>query len=197
MNERTIGIGLMALGAVVIAIGAIGFFSTGDAQQAAAPTSSVETSTSTTTTSSTTSTTTTSLAISTTTTSSIASSTTQPPETAEEFLALFNAAFESGDVAFLSARINQATLDIYGAEQCDMYLDVVIQTFPPLKFRELGGVGLWNYVIDGITTPIEEAAAVEVSRIVEGQTIIQEVHWKLVDGVYTWFTDCGDPLEAP
>lgn len=178
----------MALGIVVMVLGIAFLVFEDDPQQSAVPPPSVKTSPSMISTATTAPTTTTTTKPSTTTT------TTPPTESTEEFLALFNAAFEGGDVEFLFARMNQATLDIYGAEQCRTYLAAVTQTPVPLEFRELVGVGPWDYVIDDITTLIEDATAVEVSRDVEGETIIQEIHWKLVNDVYTWFTDCGNPL---
>ena len=63
-----------------------------------------------------------------------------------------------------------------------------------LEIREVAPVGPWDYVIDEIVTPIEDAVGVEVQRLAGGQTIIQELHWKLVDGLWTWFSDCGEPL---
>ena len=179
----------MALGIVVMVLGIAFLVFEDDPQQSAVPPPSVKTSTSTTSTATTATT-----APTTTTTPSTTTTTTPPTESAEEFLALFNAAFEDGDVEFLFARMNQATLDIYGAEQCRTYLAAVIQTPVTVEFRELVGVGPWDWVIDDVTTLIEDATAVEVSRDVEGETIIQEIHWKLVNEVYTWFTDCGNPL---
>jgi len=40
---------------------------------------------------------------------------------------------------------------------------------------------------------VADAVAVEVSRLVENQTIIQEMHIAMTNGTWRWFTDCGDP----
>ena len=118
-------------------------------------------------------------------------------ETPEEFLVVLNTAFATQDGATLAARLSQLTIDIYGAEGCDAYFTgIFANPQPQLTMREVLGVGNWDYVIDGITTAVPDATSVEVSREVDGQTVIQELHWQLVDGRYTWFTDCGEPLPA-
>ena len=108
---------------------------------------------------------------------------------------MLNAAFANGDATTLADRLNQATLEIYGREACDAYLVTIVAIDQSeLTMRTVVGVGPWDYVIDNLTTAIPDATSVEVSRLVNGETRIQELHWKLVDDRFTWFTDCGDPL---
>ncbi|NIR41094.1 MAG: hypothetical protein GWN79_25125, partial [Actinobacteria bacterium] len=47
-----------------------------------------------------------------------------------------------------------------------------------------------------VALTIPEAIPVEVSRLDNGETIIQELHWAVVDGRYEWFTDCGKPVSV-
>ena len=130
---------------------------------------------------------------STTTTTTTPTTTTEPPETPEEFLALLVQGLRE-DPEFLVSRLNQATIDIYGAEQCLATFTNVLDPDTTFEIREIGEVGPWDYVIDDIVTPLEDILAIEVERFVAGQTIIQELHWRLVDGLWTWFSDCGEPL---
>lgn len=118
-----------------------------------------------------------------------------PPETPQDFLALLVEGLR-GDAALLVSRLNQATIDIYGEEQCLATFAQVLDPDTEITIREVGDPGPWEYVIDGIVTPLEDVLPIEVERLVNGQTIIQELHWKLVDGRWTWFSDCGDPLAA-
>ena len=118
-----------------------------------------------------------------------------PPEDLESFVSALVAGLR-GDVDFLVSRLNQATIDIYGEEQCRANLPAVLDPESELTIREISEPGPWDYTIDGIVTPIEDAVPVEVERFVAGQTLIQEIHVKLVDGLWTWFSDCGDPLAA-
>jgi hypothetical protein len=99
-----------------------------------------------------------------------------------------------GDRDLLVSRLNQATMDIYGLEQCEATLSQVADPEQNVTIREIGVPGPWDYVIDDIVTPLEDVLPVEVERFVNGQATIQELHWKLVDGVWTWFSDCGEPL---
>ena len=99
-----------------------------------------------------------------------------------------------GDPDLLVSLLNLATIDIYGAEQCRTTFALILDPETELEIREVGEIGPWDYLIDGITTPLDDVLPVEVDRFVAGQTIIQELHWQLVDGHWTWFSDCGDPL---
>ncbi len=128
-----------------------------------------------------------------TTTAAPTTTSTVPPETPEEFLQLFLAGLRA-DPEFLVSRLNKATINIYGAEQCLEAFSQVLDPDQELTVREVGVPEAWDYVIDDIVTPIDEALPVEVERFVSGETRIQELHWKLVDGLWTWFSDCGDPL---
>jgi cytoskeletal protein RodZ len=128
------------------------------------------------------------------TTSSTPSTSTPTDETVEEFLALYLEASSTGDTAFLVARLNQSTLDRYGADQCTAYLDANAGTVGALTLRRVVGTSDWDYVTDGRTETVPDATAIEVQRVVDGRTGTQEIHWKLVDHRYTWFSDCGDPI---
>jgi hypothetical protein len=41
-----------------------------------------------------------------------------------------------------------------------------------------------------VATDIGDSLGVEVERQQAGETLIQELHWKSLDGQWTWFTDC-------
>ena len=122
--------------------------------------------------------------------------TTEPPsEDPEVFLGLLVNGLRS-DAGFLVSRLNQATFDRYGEQQCIDTLPSLLDATAELTLREFGETGPWEYVTDGVSTTIENALRVEVGRIAAGQTLIQELHWTLVDGQWTWFTDCGTPVNA-
>lgn len=125
--------------------------------------------------------------------STTSSSTAIITETPEEFLILLVEGLR-GNPDLLVSRLNQATLDIYGEEQCRETMSQTLDPETELEIREIGETGSWDYVIDDITTPLDDVLALEVQRFVAGQTLIQELHWQLVEGQWTWFSDCGDPL---
>ena len=131
--------------------------------------------------------------MSTTSSSTTATSTTIVIETPEEFLVLLVEGLR-GDPDLLVSRLNQATLDIYGKAQCRETMSQTLDPETELEMREIGETGPWDYVIDDITSPVDDVLALEVQRFVAGQTLIQELHWQLVGGQWTWFSDCGDPL---
>ncbi len=116
-----------------------------------------------------------------------------PTEDPEVFLALLVQGLRD-DPELLLSRLNQATFDRYGQAQCAEALPLALDETAELTLRELGEVGPWDYVTDEVSTALENVMRVEVSRIAAGQTLIQELHWQLVDGTWTWFSDCGVPL---
>ena len=116
-----------------------------------------------------------------------------PEEDPEQFLRLLVEGLR-GDADFLVSRLNDATIAIYGEDQCRATLAGLQDPQTELEIREIGPTAPWDYVVDGITTRIPDALPVEVQRLADGQTIIQELHWQQVDGLWTWFSDCGEPI---
>lgn len=173
----------MGLGALLVVVGFVVTVSGGSDEVA-----SITTPTSTARDSATTSTTSTS------TTSTSTTTTTVPPETVAEFLTGLNVAFESSDAEFLLGRLNEATIERYGVEQCRAYLIGMLPQSQGLSLRRTVAVGPWDYVTDNVTTSLAAITAVEVDRVVNGEIRINELHWQLVGDVFTWFTDCGSPL---
>ncbi len=193
MSLTTVGRVLMSIGVMLIMGGLIGVFVGGDdpaTGDVATPTTSTTTTTSGTTRSPTppvpTSTT---LPIPT----PMPTTTPVPTEDPETFLEILSTALETVDSATLMARLNQATIDRYGADQCLKYLESIDPAEQNITIRDVGVPGPWNYLTDEVSTSIDDVTAIEVNRLVNSQTLIQELHWKLVDGQYTWFTDCGQP----
>ena len=168
MDRKRVGVVLQVVGALLVVIGLVGFFTTrgddAEADDAGADDAGAEmpdgtttsSSTSTTTSSTTTSTSTTTTSTTTTTTSSTTTTTTTvAPETAEEFFDAWIAAFNGGDTDFLLARLNAATIDIWGADGCRAYLESVAGTAGEISLREVGATVEWEYrdgvVIEGAT----------------------------------------------
>ena len=209
MERARLGQILMALGAILLLAGVVSL-ATGGSDDSSATAASTTTSaptissTSTSTTAAVTTTSTTSVpptttAVTTTSTTAAvtttaAPSTTVAPESAETFLSELNVAFEAADAEFLLGRLNQATIERYGSGQCATYLAGILPQSQGLSMRREVGDGPWGYTTDNVTTSLTGVSAIEVDRVVNGETRINELHWQLVDGVFTWFTDCGSPL---
>lgn len=200
-TRTRVGFGSIVLGVVLLVVGIIGVMGTDEKDASASPVATTSPAPISETTPPAVSPSTTvpppppTTTIATTTTSLAATTTTVPPETAEAFLALLVEGLR-GDTDFLISRLNPATIAIYGEEQCRTALSALLDPEAELEIREVGEAGPWDYVIDNITTPIPDATPIEVQRLAQGQTLIQELHWQLIDSQWTWFTDCGDPLAS-
>ncbi len=190
MDRRSLALVMIIVGFAMIVVAIVGLLGSGGGSDDGAGEESTAATSTTTTMSPTTAMTssTTSSTTSTTTTTS-----TVPGEDPEQFLRLLVDGLR-GDVDLLVARLNEKTIAIYGEDQCRTTLAGLLDPQAELEIREIGPIAPWDYVVDGITTRIPDALPVEVQRLAGGETIIQELHWQLVDGSWTWFSDCGDPI---
>ena len=187
MDRQRLALVMTIVGLAMIVVATVGLLGSGGGSEGGAGEETIAA------TSTPTSTTTTTTTTSTTTSSTISTTTTVSGEDPEEFLRLFVGGLR-GDVDFLVSRLNEKTIAIYGEDQCRTTLAGLLDPEAELEIREIGPIAPWDYVIDGITTGIPDALPVEVQRLADGQTIIQELHWQLVDGAWTWFSDCGEPI---
>jgi hypothetical protein len=114
----------------------------------------------------------------------------------EAFVEAYNAAFQAGDVETLFNSLHPAVLERYGTEACRGYLESVIDSPIQIEVLEAMEVGSWIWELDGRSTTIQDAFAVQVNFTALGKTNQQEIHFaRLEDGTLAWFTDCGEPLE--
>ncbi len=190
MDRQRLALVMTIVGLAIIVVAIVGLLGSGGGSNNGAGEESIA---ATSTTTSTTPTTTTTSSTTTSTTSTTTTMTTVLVEDPEQFLRLLVDVLRCV-VDFLVSRLNEKTIAIYGEDQCRTTLAGVLDPQAELEIREIGPIAPWDYVIDGITTPIPDALPVEVQRLAGGETIIQELHWQLVDGAWTWFSDCGEPI---
>ena len=116
-------------------------------------------------------------------------------ETVGLFVDEFNVAFASQDVNYLYDHLHPIVLDQYGVEQCQGYLEEVIDNPIQVEVLATHPPGLWLYERDGFSIPVDNAITVEANVLVDGQASEQVLHYAIgEDGNLRWFTDCGVPL---
>lgn len=79
----------------------------------------------------------------------------------------------------------EATTIAVTVDRTILFSDVVTST----KLVGSCGDQLWSRLIRRRTRMVAD-----VDRVIDGEASFQEVHWRLVDGTCTWFTDCSDPV---
>jgi hypothetical protein len=119
------------------------------------------------------------------------------------FFDRLQAAVRAGTQGGLADSLGAATIERYGREQCATALAakpaVSEQTFEILGIRPPAA---WDYVTDELTTTVPDTTTVD-ARVTGPdaagvlRTETRELHVQVIDGVVSWFTDCGDPLTAP
>ena len=114
-------------------------------------------------------------------------------ETVEEFFAVLKGAIDDGDAATILDRMNRATIDRYGIDQCEAYAASIAGVGLDATLVSTSELASWDYSTDDVTTTITGVVAVELEQVTNGQTVPTTAHWQLVDGRFTWFTDCGFP----
>lgn len=121
----------------------------------------------------------------------------EEPEVVEEDVAAFLARLTEsvkGDRSFAIARLGDATLERYGAAQCEAYVTELNDDTFDVTVREVRDPEPWDYTTDELTTTIPDSIPVEVERVARGETILQELHLaRATDGALRWYSDCGEP----
>ena len=116
-----------------------------------------------------------------------------PPETLETFLADFSAAFRDGDIDYLVSRLNPAVTDRFGVDQCRTRVMALLDPTSSYTAKSTSEPADFAYTTDGITTVVPGTLTVEVDLVEEGTTSAVSIHLTAVDGLFTWYTDCGTP----
>ena len=115
------------------------------------------------------------------------------PETLVDFVAALERAIANGDGAFLRARMHPAVVERYGAAACDAF---AAGSHTPVNFTVQSATppGVYAWATDGLSRDIPGTNSVNVTGVVDGQSQSATIHVAFVDGLWRWFTDCGDPL---
>jgi hypothetical protein len=121
----------------------------------------------------------------------------QPTESAADFVTALLQAIADRDSEFLLARLAEATYDRYGTDQCERFFSNLEDPTESFEVRAGGAPRPFEYVTDGVSRTIEEAVPVEIARVINGETIIQEQHvTRAADGTFRFYSDCGKPIEG-
>lgn len=115
-------------------------------------------------------------------------------ETPRDFAAGFTRAAQEGDVDWLLGRLNPAVIQRYGADQCRAYLrSSVIDPAMRLQVSSVSGPGTWEWSTDERTTVVDEVYRGDAHRFLRGTETTGNLWLANVDGILTWFADCGTP----
>jgi hypothetical protein len=119
--------------------------------------------------------------------------TTAPPETPEQFLALFLTALH-GDSGFLFDRLDPVVIARYGADQCRAFVPKLLDPAAQLRLVSVSGPTTYAWTTEGRTAMVDSVYALMVDGVVQGVTGARTYHIALVDGRFRIFADCGTPL---
>lgn len=119
------------------------------------------------------------------------------PDPVAAFLADFQAAIQTANVAWLLEYLHPTVIDLYGLEQCADDLLGVVPRVVEILPTAVSGKRPW--VMDFDDTPVQVPDTYEVAVVYnEGATRTEAViHLGERFGRLHWFSDCGDPLEVP
>jgi len=116
------------------------------------------------------------------------------PADIPQFMTDLADALRQGKGNFLFSNLHPAVLDRYGEQACRRF--TASATVDGLHMEYIGsdGPGPWDWVLDDLTTTIEDAWSVTVVWRQPGAEEQRDVRIAPADGSWRWFTDCGDPL---
>lgn len=125
----------------------------------------------------------------------------EPPEAAAvteadvvDFYARLTSALQASDVATLFDLLHPAVLERYGDEQCRSYLAGAGDETLDIEVLGSAPPEPWTWELDGASTEIDPAIAVDIRLSAGEASVEQEAHLAVADGRMRWFTDCGDPV---
>lgn len=115
-------------------------------------------------------------------------------ETLEVFVPRWQAAFRSGDTAFLVSRLHPAVVELYGEATCRASLANATDPTWTFTVQTTERPGTYLYIADDHSTAITEAITVTAELVTKSATSTREFHLASVEGRIHWFRDCGEPL---
>lgn len=188
MTRRKQGLGLVALGVLLVVAAVVAAMSGPGEGDLVASTASTSTTMDT---RSTSEPTTTTSPDTTTTTTRPAPTTTVAPETVEEFVELFAAALAAGDLEFVMDRLHPDVVDGYTSEVCEAWVSSEI-----MALSDYGLTGDPTGPVDktvnlaGQTATIADVYSAPVSFTFQGESFDSTADFALVNGVMRWLGSC-------
>jgi len=116
----------------------------------------------------------------------------------QTFMGQFVPALRTNDTVFLFQHLHPAVLNLYGAAQCQSYVNQrPVDTTYNIAVLDVQGPASWEWVASGISTQVQDVYTLDANVTVQGQTAKRQVHFGLVGNSIDWFTECGQPLVTP
>ncbi len=190
MSNRTLGLGMVAIGLLMVVVGvaSLGGDSPNDVATAtttAAPASTTAAPASTTTAAPTTTST------PTTTTTTSTTTTTAPPPSIEDFIVAYAAATESGDTGFLTDRLLPDLRTIFGEELCRNWVETEILALRAYQLTgEVSGPFARTLNVGDTAISVEQYYEAPVSFTFQGQSFDTVATFVVADGQVYWIGEC-------
>jgi hypothetical protein len=122
-----------------------------------------------------------------------------PPEIVDEtpqaFFDQYSQAMQTGDAGFLLDRLHPVVIDMYGVPACQTRVESLLEPTLQAQVNGVEGPVPWLFESDGQVHEIRRTHTVDLTITVGGEPSDRQVHLAQIDGLQTWFTDCGDPLQ--
>ena len=115
-----------------------------------------------------------------------------PGQTPAEFLAALSSATRQHDVKFLLRHLHPFVVQVYSPQQCATH----IRNLAPVTFtvRRVHDPAPYTWTSDGISAQVIGAIAIDVTYSSGGRSSPATVHLVPAGPSYSWFADCGKPL---
>ncbi|HEV8205357.1 MAG TPA: hypothetical protein VGR04_01560 [Acidimicrobiia bacterium] len=114
----------------------------------------------------------------------------------QKFLNQLSAAVRNNDVDFRLAHLHPTVIERYGEQQCRDFLAGAQDTTRRDRVRKVGKPETYEYATDKASATIPESLPVLTKETNKGKKGDRNIHLARVNGQFTYFTDCGQPLAA-
>ncbi|MFQ5556446.1 MAG: hypothetical protein ACE5GB_02910 [Acidimicrobiales bacterium] len=118
-----------------------------------------------------------------------------PVELVRAFIGEFETAQDNRDSGFLFETLAPQVIDRYGSAQCEDYLGATVGSVTGFRIDAVNGPVDYTYATDDLVTVVDDQVyAADLRFDANGTELTATANYRIVDGVVSWFTDCGEPV---
>jgi hypothetical protein len=112
----------------------------------------------------------------------------------QKFLNVLDAAVRTGNTDVRLAHLHPAVIDRYGEPQCRDFLAGQQDKTRRDQVKSVGKPESFEYATDNQSVMVPDALPVQVREKSKGKEGDRDIHLARINGKFTYFIDCGDPL---
>jgi hypothetical protein len=95
----------------------------------------------------------------------------------------------------LVAILHPEILAVYGEAACLAHTEEIADATLEIEVVNVYAPDTWEFMLDGTAYAIPDVYTLDAVITRDGQSNNIQTHFGVSNGAFTWFTDCGEPLD--